>query len=29
MQVYRIWVDDLFVPEGMKEVSCGIDPIFF
>jgi hypothetical protein len=29
MQVYKIWVKDLFVHEGMKEVSWGIDPIFF
>jgi hypothetical protein len=29
MQVYRIRVEDLFVHEGMKEVSCGIDLIFF
>jgi hypothetical protein len=29
MQVYKIWVEDLFVHEGMKEGSCGIDLIFF
>jgi hypothetical protein len=28
MQIYRIWAKDLFVHEGMKEVSCVIDLIF-